>query len=1148
MVKTTLRTKLLAIFGAALLALVAVLIASASMGVRQVRELDEVQGRLVPKAELGPRVEAAMERLARSMQDAVAAQDSSALEATQEQKTELFALIAQAGPALEPAAAASIRWSVQDYYQTAHEVSRRMIAGESGEALVQQVTRMQAQQLKAQELIKRSTGLDRSVLSGAFANLRQDAAQADRLRLVITGAGVLVVALLALWGAQGLLHAVQGLASGLARFGTGDFTTPIPITSGDELATVAQHANQMAASLQGLSEAREREDWLKASVAGLSDALRGDLVTQVVCERSLGYLIARSRAVAGALYLLEDDGGLLLQSTQGGGRQRSADEPALRFGPGQGLVGGALAEGELRIVRDIPGSYWKVASGLGESLPRELVVVPLTHHGRSVGVLELALFEPLRDDAREMLLSVRPLLVIAIDSAQASVARQKLLRETQAQAERLTAQEEELRLNNQELLAQQEELRRANVELETQRTELSSKNVELERAQIVLAERAEELDRVSSYKSQFLANMSHELRTPLNSMLLLSQLLAENDAGNISPKQVEHLRTIHGAGQDLLSLINEVLDLSKIEAGKQDVRLETVELRHFAAFSRRLFEATAAQKGLELQITIDAEAPSSMVTDRQRLERILLNLLSNAIKFTDRGHVALRIGRPRHGVAELRRTEAVAFAVTDTGVGIPDESRERVFAPFEQVHGAMNRGHAGTGLGLPIARESARLLGGDLLLESSSGGGSSFVCIVPERTLADAQLTKPLATIAATTELLPAAASQPHLLIIEDDPVLSEQLVEIARARQLEAVVVGTGAEGLQIARAGRTLGIILDVKLPDVDGWSVLEHLKQDPATRSIPVHFVSGVDSPQRGLALGAVGYLVKPASHGDLANAVRKLVPSRATGRSVLVVEDDEGQGGAILAVVERAGFTGRHVRSAREALELLTSADFGCVILDLGLPDMDGLGLLETMRKQPQLGKPRIVIHTGRSLSKQETRELEAYAAAIVLKDGSSAERLLDEVKLFVRHVTTKNGATSESLPPRVDASLQGVKLLLAEDDMRTSYSLSALLRGKGAEVVTVETGSEALMALAQHADIRGVLMDVMMPEMDGYEAMRRLRQEPRYSALPVIALTAKAMKGEKERCIEAGASDYLAKPVDGDQLLSTLQRWLAGGTA
>ncbi|MES1183362.1 MAG: response regulator [Myxococcales bacterium] len=1140
--KTTFRAQLFAIFGAALLALVSLLLVSAVMGVRQNRELDDVERRLVPRTELGPRVEAEFERLTRGLQDAVVAQDPLALEATLERKNAVFELIGRAGPALDSAAAAQLRWAVQDYYLTAHDVSRRMIAGEGGDDLLRAVSRMQMLQQRATAMIKKSTSVDRHELSSAFDQIRNINLSADRLRLGLTAAGIGIVALLAFWGGGAMLQALDNLSTGLQRFGTGDFRTPIPLTTQGELSLVAEQANLMASSLARLSEAREHDDWLKGGLAGLGERLRGDLEPEVVAERALGFLAERVGALAGALYVRDDDGSLVLQAAHAGGRSTRSAVKGDRFGEGEGLVGQALSSEELTQIDELPPGYLTIKSGLGEHVPEQLLLLPLLHFGSKAGVLELAMLKPATAGARELLLAARAPLVIALQSARASEARKVLLAETQAQAERLAAQEEELRLNNQELLTQQEELRRANVELERQRLALAGQNTELEASRVVLAENAEELKRVSAYKSQFLANMSHELRTPLNSMLLLSHLLSENEGGNITPKQVEHLRTIHSAGQDLLGLINEVLDLSKIEAGKQEVTLESVEIEHFATFVRRLFDATAAHKGLSLVTEVDAGAPALLVTDRQRVERILINLLSNALKFTERGAVTLWIGRPRTVSAGLGPASAVAFAVSDSGIGIPEAARERVFAPFEQAQGQANRGHGGTGLGLAIARESARLLGGELSLESTSSAGSTFVCVVPERA-AVPSLSGPKAARQVEDDAARLAPDEPHLLIIEDDAVLAEQLVEIARALRLKVLVVNSAQEGLRLARRGRTLGIILDVRLPDLDGWTVLERLKRDPLTREIPVHFVSAVDAPQKGLALGAIGYLVKPASHAELANMVRTLVPSRRPDEAILLVEDDEEQGRSLLAVLARDGFTARHVPTAAAALEALRTDQFGCVILDLGLPDMDGLSLLGKLRQRPELGTPRVVIHTGRALSKPETRELEAYAEAVVLKDGSSAERLIEEVRLFVRHVTSATPVAPPPEPARPDISLRGVKLLIAEDDMRTVYSLSALLRGKGADVVTAETGQEALDALAEHADVRAVLMDLMMPQMDGYEAMRRLRKEPRFAALPVIALTAKAMKGERERCLEAGASDYLPKPIDGDRLLATLHGWL-----
>jgi CheY-like chemotaxis protein/signal transduction histidine kinase len=1144
-VLSTFRAKLLLIVSMALLALLLVLVVSASIGVRQSRELTDVQARLVPKAELGPRIEAEFERLSRGMQDAVAAQDQTLLDATTERKTALFDEITQAGPALDPAAAAALRWSVQDYYESARDVSRRMIAGEAGDALLQDVAHMQARQAKAAALIKKSTQLDRAELGRAFGSIREANNQANRLRFSMTGVGTLLVALLAFVGSRGMLRALGDLSQGFSRFGTGNFGTAIPITTRDELAVVAKEANQMAAGLERLSKERADDDWLKAGLAGLSEQLRGELEPEVVADRALGFLAGRVGALAGAFYIIDADG--RLSFTAGYAHSPlSLDSPTARFADSEGLVGQALRSGELTSVSDLPADYLRIKSGLGETVPRELLLLPLVHFEREAGVIELALLKPATAIARELLLAARSTLVIALDAALAGAARSRLLRETQAQAEQLAAQEEELRMNNQELLAQQEELRRANQELEAQRLELAERNGQLELTRTGLQEKAEELNRVSAYKSQFLANMSHELRTPLNSMLLLSHLLSENEHGNLKDKQVEQLRTIHSAGRDLLELINEVLDLSKIEAGKQDVSLESVELSHFVSYVRRLFEATANQKGVALVTELDPAAPAQIVTDRQRVERILTNLVSNALKFTQRGAVTLRIARP----GAPNAATSIAFAVSDTGIGIPAAAHERVFAPFEQVQGQTNRGHTGTGLGLPIARESARLLGGDLVLDSSGPGGSTFVCILPERaqdpaarSASSPALPKPVEDDRA--ELRP---DEPYLLIIEDDSVLAEQLVEIAHARRLKAVVVGQGQQGLELARGGKPLGIVLDVKLPDLDGWSVMERLKQDEATRSIPVHFVSGVDAPQRGLALGAVGYLVKPVGHAELARVVRTLVPSAQRSQRILLVEDNADQGTTILALLRREGFQAAHVQTASAALEALASGDFGCMILDLGLPDVDGLGLLETLRQRPELGVPRVVIHTGRVLSKQETRQLEAYAEAVVVKDGKSSERLLEELRLFVHHVTDQTKPAARLELPRSDVSLRGVKLLLAEDDMRTVYSLSALLQSRGAEVVTAETGREALLALSNHPDIVGVLMDVMMPEMDGYEAMRLLRKDARFAKLPVIALTAKAMKGERERCLDAGASDYLPKPIDGERLLATLKSWLSGSAA
>jgi CheY-like chemotaxis protein/HAMP domain-containing protein len=1150
----SLRAKLMLIVGTATLAVVLVLGASAVLGARSARELGDLEARLVPKLGLGPRLEAEFERLRQTIQDSVTAQDAVALDATQVQRTRLFELIGGAGAALTPNEAASLRWTIQDYYETARDISRRLIAGETGETLVDDMQTLQARYTKAADLIKTTTRLEQDQLAAAFAATRRTNERADQFRLGIGVGAVLLVIALTYWISRALLRHVELLSDGFARFATGDFEREIPIIGQDELGSVAGKANQMAQSLRRLAEQRDADDWIESGQSALTEGLRGQLELGAVAERALGVLAQKIRAPAGALYVADDDGALRLTARHA---LEAPHDATPVFAPGEGLVGQAAKSGELTVIDDPPPDYFKIGSGLGAAAPKTLLLLPLSHLEKPLAVIELGLFSACSPRIHELLNGVRPILVSALGQARARAALNDLLEQTQRFAARLAVQEEELRENNQELQTQQLELRRANEELELRRENLTAKNAELEDARTRLQQKADELAKVSSYKSQFLANMSHELRTPLNSMLLLSQLLADNPSQNLSEKQVEHARTIHQAGQDLLALINQVLDLAKIEAGKQELELETVQLERFADYVRRVFEPLAQNKGLRLVVEIAAGLPAAIVTDERRVERVLTNLCGNAIKFTEHGEVAFRIVRPppdtRFSRPDLVPASMIAFTVSDTGIGIAPEAQDRVFAPFEQLESHTNRRYAGTGLGLAIARESANLLGGELVLESKPGAGSTFTCYLPEGTPPAHDAAVGFSR-APSRDIVDDRAElgdgEPHLLVIEDDAVLAEQLLDIIHNKKLKAIVATTGREGQRLAAELRPQGIVLDVKLPDVDGWTVMERLRKDPVTRSIPVHFISAVDAPARGLSLGAVGYLTKPATHAELARAVRALTPvARSEARKVLVVEDDAASAQSVLEMLAKEQVEGRHVPSAAAALAALKAEHFGCMILDLGLPDMDGLRLLEQLEAGAGSGAPRVVVHTARSLTRKETRQLESYAEAVILKDGDSGERLLEEIRLFVRHLRDDLAQQPAALASRRgnDVSLDGVKVLLAEDDMRTVYALCALLRGKGADVVVAENGREALELLTQHPDVRGVLMDVMMPEMDGYEAMRRLRKDPRFARLPVIALTARAMKGERERCLDAGANEYLTKPVDGERLLSALQTWLVAST-
>jgi CheY-like chemotaxis protein/signal transduction histidine kinase/HAMP domain-containing protein len=1163
--RPTFRLKLMAIAGTATLAVLVLIVSSAVMSRRAEQQMVIIRDRYLPKVELRPQLEGQFEHLRRALQDAVAARDSEALAAARALHGGLVERIAAAHEVIAPPQAAALRAAVDDYFHAAYDVSGRLIAGETGEELVDAMTAMQGKHIRAFELLKTSTAFNRGELRTAFLVAEGAQRVAGRVRLVTGVACLLSVLLLSVWLSRGVLRALSELTVGLKRFGGGDFARPIRIVSQDEIGDVARDANQMAESLRRLGAERDRIDWLKAGQAGLAQELRGELEPAEAAARAVRFLARYLEAPAAALYYMDPARTLRLLGHYALAAPNDGTEVAARaFRPGEGLVGQAALQDEIMIVANPPGDYLRVRSGLGEGAPHAIVLLPIVDGGKACGVLELALFKPWSDLGTELLLSVRETVAIALAVARARAAMRDLLAETQRQADRLTRQEEELRGINQELQAQQEELRQTNVELthqaeelEQQRRALEERNSQLDDARQRLEQKAQELSAVSSYKSQFLANMSHELRTPLNSMLLLSNLLAENLTGNLTAKQVEYARTVYSAGKDLLALINQVLDLAKVESGKQEVHVAPVAVHDFADHAERVFGPLARDKGLVLRVEVDPGLPHLIETDRQRTDQILNNLLGNAVKFTPHGQVALRIARPAPGVRfrrqELRPETTVAFAVSDTGVGIAAADLERVFAPFEQVDGAPDRRYGGTGLGLGISREFAALLGGELHVDSALGQGSTFTCYLPERRARFAPATPPDAVARPVRERGPGrAAGAGALLLIEDDATFATAFRDLAAEQGVQCLVAADGETGLRMAKEQRPSGIILDVKLPGLDGWNVMTRLRADPATADIPVHFVSATEGAERGMAMGAVGYLTKPATRRDLTHVVEALIPRGAARSSrVLVVEDDTVIGESLVRQLAGENLEVRHASSAREALDVLRDQAFGCIILDLSLPDMDGLDLLRSLREQRGAEMPSVVVYTARALSKAEAKALEAYTDAVVLKEGASTERLLDEVRLFVRrlkeglgprHQQSEAAAVAASV---TDLRLEGKKILVADDDMRTVYALSATLRAKGAEVLVADTGQAALAILDQHPDVEAVLMDVMMPEMDGLEAIRRLRGDARFAALPVIAVTAKAMKGDQERCLEVGASDYLPKPIDADRLVRMLSARLSG---
>ncbi|MBI4819978.1 MAG: response regulator [Deltaproteobacteria bacterium] len=1134
----TLRSKLLSIVGVAAFAFVLIIVLGLMTTAGIERELASVEARHLPRLDLGHQLDTELVQIHRGLQDAVAAQDSPALARTRAQRDAFLERLSRVGSEVSKEEAAALRAAMTEYYAVAEEVSRRMIAGETGEGVVEAAAEMQLRHRAVTAALLNATSIDRAQLASAFTTSRRAWRQAEALRIGIAIACLALVLALSLLISRGVLRSVDELSNGFARFGGADFR-PMRELSTDELGEVARRANLMAERLKELIHQRDQTDWIKTGQAGLAAELQGELAPSEVARRAVVFVSRHVGAVAGVCYGA-GAGRLTLLADYAGTGVSFTKDPAPEFRAGEGLIGEAGLGTSILAIDDPPAGYFQLRSGLGASPPRSLVLVPLPNPGSVSSVLELALSAPASAPQNEFLEAIRETLGTSLEAARMREARHELLLETQQQSERLRDQEEELRVANEELREQQEELRQTNEELtdqtrelETQQRALESRNAELEDARQRLQQKAQELAAANGYKSQFLSNMSHELRTPLNSMLLLSNMLAENEGGRLDERQVEFARTIHVAGMDLLALINQVLDLAKIESGKQQIRLDDVPLRDVAAHAMQLHGPTAKGKGLEFSVQIDPNAPRLIRTDGQRLDQIITNLLGNAIKFTSQGSVRLIMARdPEHD-------GAVSLAVSDTGIGIPPEHQERIFGPFEQLDGSADRRYGGTGLGLAIVRELARLLGGSIRVESTPGQGSTFFVSLPERgpeTPAVEGSKKP-----ATNAQRQAPTSR-ALLVVEDDQAFAQFVAEIADDHGLEPVIASDGAAGLRLAAELRPGAIILDVRLPDLGGFEVMEQLRANPLTRDIPVHFVSAADEHRSGLSMGGVGYITKPATRDDIAAVVERLVPDSRDVRRLLVVEDDPILGDSLVEVLRDQQIEAVRAPNAHEALQALERGRFGCMILDLGLPDMDGLELLDVLHDHPSLRALPIIVYTGRALSRVEIRRIESYADSVVLKEGKSTEKLLDEIRLFFG--TLRGGSSRRRTGLQLhDTSLEGKRLLVADDDMRTIYALSALLRSKGCEVLVADTGKVALDVLNENPDVHGVLMDIMMPEMDGYEAIRRIRVDSRFRDLPIIALTAKAMKGDRGKCVEAGASDYLPKPIDGDRLISMLHAWL-----
>ena len=965
--------------------------------------------------------------------------------------------------------------------------------------------------------------------------------------------------------AANLTTQVRAIAEVATAVTKGDLTRSIQVDARGEVAELKDNINTMIDNLRLTTDRNTEQDWLKTNLARFTNMLQGQRDLSTVGRMLLSELSPLINAHNSVIYLAEADPTFTLKLLGSYADSPESGHPD-RLHLGEGLIGQCAADAERLLITDVPENSVPISSGLFRAKPKNIVVLPVLFEGQVKAVIELAslaTFTPLQIAFLDQLTAG---IGIVLNSIEATMRTEGLLKQSQQLAIELQTQQAELQQTNEQLAQKAQQLAERNVEVER-------KNQEIEQARRALEEKAAELALTSKYKSEFLANMSHELRTPLHSILILGQQLGDNPDSNLTPKQVEFARTIHGAGTELLNLISDILDLSKIESGTVSVEAEEIGFSKLQDMVARPFRHEAETRNIAFETRLDPGLGRTLTTDTKRLQQILKNLLSNAFKFTDKGGVRLSIveatggWNPDHPILS-HAAKVVAFEVSDTGIGIPPEKQKIIFEAFQQADASTSRKYGGTGLGLAISRELANLLGGEIQLRSTPGVGSSFTLYLPVNYVGPTTLreqpsgntSRAIQARAVTGALLaePPAEQveddrdslQPEdnvLLIVEDDAHYARIMVDLAHDSGLKVLVATTGTEALALAREYSPAAVSLDVFLPDMLGWSVLSQLKQDPATRHIPVQIVTLDEDRQHGLSRGAFSFLTKPATTEGLEAALTRIKDYvKPRRKRLLVVEDNDVERMSINELLGHQDIDIVTVATGGEALELLKSEPADCVVLDLKLPDMSGFEVLERIAGEPDLSDIPVVVFTGRELSAEEDAQLHTMARSVVVKGVESPERLLDETALFLHRVVSELPSHKQQMLERLhqsDEDLVGRSILLVDDDARNIFALGSVLERRGMNVLTATTGREAIELIESTPEIGIVLMDIMMPEMDGYQTMQAIRANPAFRRLPILALTAKAMKGDREKCLEAGASDYLAKPVNTEQLLSALRMWL-----
>ncbi|NMG08630.1 response regulator [Brasilonema sp. UFV-L1] len=1029
----------------------------------------------------------------------------------------------------------------------------------------------------------------------------------------------LLLTLIGIYLTRNISKPLQELSKVTEKLSMGDLSVSTTANNRrDEIGVLAQAFNEMVANLQKTTKINNEQNWLKSNVAKFSQMLQGQRSLETVASMILCELAPLVNAQHGVFYIMDSGEQQPMLKLIGSYAYQQRKHLSNRFRLGEGLVGQCALEKQKIILTDVPSDYIHISSGLGEAKPLNIIVLPVLFENQVTAVIELASFQRFGEISLIFLEQVTETIGVVLNIIAADIRTQELLQQSQALTQQLQIQQEELKQSNQILKEQaetlqasekllkqqQEELQQSNEELQqltadleekaellsAQKKEVENKNQQLEETRQSLEEKAEQLALSSKYKSEFLANMSHELRTPLNSLLILAKLLADNVEGNLSAKQVEYSRTIHSAGHDLLVLINDILDLAKIESGTMSININQMLLTELRDYIESTFRQIATDKKLSFTIELAPELPTTIETDVKCLQQVLKNLLANAFKFTERGEVSLRLFVAKQGWSSDQETlncapTVIAFAVKDTGIGIALEKQNIIFEAFQQADGSTNRKYEGTGLGLSICRKLTHLLGGEIKLESRLGQGSTFTLYLPQtrgqedggtrgqgetgvtqgkshagrESFLTASFTRSLTTnsepetrtLDLPTPLIDDRGNiQPGdrvLLIVEDDLMFARILLDMARQKEFKVIVAHNGSTGLRLVQKFQPSAIILDIHLPELDGWTVLDRLKHDASVRHIPVHIMTVEEGRQRGLQQGAIAYLQKPVSSEALHQALTRMkgFVDRSV-KNLLVVEDDPTQRRSIMELIGNSDVETTAVGTGAEALAEIRSQHYDCVVLDLGLPDMSGFELISQIKQQPHGEALPIIIYTARELTRAEDTQLRRIAETIIVKDVRSPERLLDETALFLHRVQANLPIPKRQILEQLQSSdtvLAGKKVLIVDDDVRNIFALTSMLERYQMQVLYAENGKDGIEVLQNNPDIDMVLMDMMMPELDGYQTTHLIRQNNQFKSLPIIALTAKAMQSDRDKCIEAGASDYISKPVDTEQLLSLLRVWL-----